>query len=245
MLSADIIDMSFINAGNTLDKYVHYKLSKIGAKEWVMRNVNGMIVPYLTPHYLFYDLCSIIIETSVYPWDDKKYGKRLDRLINMGILSAVTIYGSARLKPYIYFVLQRINELRGLDPETAFKLISTYTTIDDDLTFNVRTNYFTFEILKSIVKSVIYMYFVSNVSIGGNISNVSTNVAKFVNKNLAFIFEGKSEITRDMFMKNADINQYHVYVDSVYTKLDLYHDLFNKIPDIVITENESISHDKI
>lgn len=104
-LSADIIDMSFINAGDTYKKYMHYKLGKIGAKEWVMRNVNGVVLPYLTSHYLFYDLCAIIVEMSVYPWDDKKYGKRLDRLINMGILSAVTIYGSARLKPYIYFVL--------------------------------------------------------------------------------------------------------------------------------------------
>ncbi len=235
-LSADLIDMSFINRDDTYYTDLHNRISAIGRAEWTIRRVNGLTIPYLTSHYLFYDLSGMLVESCVYPWDDKKYGKRLDRLIVMGIVSSLTINSSSRdLVKCMRVVIGIAEQIDVENMTTSVKILSN-ATIKDGTEFNLKLvyNHFTYMLLKSIFNVLILYKFVNN--------NASLGEIAYVHTLLRFVFTGESdEISESSFMNNGvDLPKYKQYCDHIVNQLKVYVDLFSKSGDITLNDTDPI-----
>jgi hypothetical protein len=234
-LSADIIDMSFLNPGDTKSDYVHEKCHKISMPEWTMRQVEKYYIPFLTPHYLFYDLCSMIIEESVYPWADKKYAKRLERLVNMGVLSSIIRDGMHNTRKYINTLDKCVNDIAGADVDAAYTTMSAYSQIAEGITFSINTNHFTHMMLYSIYKSLIFALFTSHSA------KVTQEMRQFVARYLPFIYSGESTISVSEFSAGMDMSEYNKYIANVKERINLYKKIFSNIDDIKLTDYESLS----
>lgn len=239
-LSADIIDLSFTNADDTSSQYISQSVKTIGCKKWVVRQVGGYTIPYLTPHYLFYDLCKILVEESTYPWDDKKYGKRLDRLITMGILSAMIVQPSANeMKKCLVALLKFLNSINS-NLDLNLNLLSDTKIINDKFVINFKHNHFTYKIITTIYKIIIYHKF---------LNDIATDVEiEFVRLSLKFIFEKTSDfISYDAFLSSkVDAAKFSTYVEHVKKEIKGYLNVFENLShDVIINDTDTITIDEI
>ena len=216
-LSADIIDMSFINPGDTKSTNIHKKIGILGLSEFTMRRVDKYEIPWLTPHYLFYDLCNMIIEEGVYPWDDKKYQKRIDRLMTMGILSSM-IAGNIKIAQLI----KKIRELRGKSTEESYEIMSGYSKLDNIIEFSIPTDHFTYEILKSIYKSLMFNRYSWHLREG---VAVPANISAFMQTYLSFIFDKTSEIKLASLAIPINEEEYTRYINNIWNKISMFEDI--------------------
>lgn len=208
-LSADIIDMSFINPGDTRTIWDHDKMDPLKLDKYTYRMVHGFNIPFLTPHYLFYDLCAIIFEGSVYPWDDKKYNKRLARLTIMGLISSI-IAGNMDIDK----LFKIISSFLGNSPEDVYANFfkeSAVVESDGYIRIHGKFSHFSYEILRGIYKCILYDEY-----------SKSQNLNAFIRTNAIFILTGESPINIKVLSNRMDVGKFKEFIETLHKILKFY-----------------------
>jgi hypothetical protein len=121
-LSSDIVDMSFTNAWDTKSDMTKNNAQGmcVGSTRVVNQvfsyvSVNNVQLPFLTPMYILADLEQMILYDSLFPWQDKKYEKRVFRYIVMGMLTHLTLYPNVDYKALIDIINKFVLVFSKLD----------------------------------------------------------------------------------------------------------------------------------
>lgn len=238
--SADIVDMSFIKDDDTKSSNVHKKLGNL--REYTLRRLGEYNIPFYTSHYLFYDLNNMLVEEGVYVWSDKKYAKRVDRFITIGIVSSLITGTPDKIYRYLVAARDFIKSLDLDDLDAAYDVASQRFTIKpslDDFSFGLATNHVTHEIIKSFVKTLIFHRFINH--------NATMEEQAYTETILHYVFTGESQIPIEGFMNPVDVDRFIGYQEFVLNQLDRYIDVFSEIrdKDIIMTDFDTLSIDKL
>lgn len=226
-LSADIIDMSFINDEDTKQDFIYSQLDRNGLKKMTVRKVAGKLVPYYTPHLLFFDLIDILLTNSVYIWNDKKYNKRLDRLIVIGLVSSLVTYGMTTTERMIRAAIDifvMIKNASNLD--TAYSLIAnkfSFSENHQDIVYNFQTNYYTNCLLTIVFRVLIINRWKKE--------TINQEEQQYLDTVWVNLFNRSSNIadTNDIFKKDIDTIEYNKLLDFIVGSLSKFSDILVEV----------------
>lgn len=241
--SADIVDMSFIRADDTKTINLHEKLGTL--PEMTIRKLGQYTIPFYTPHYLFYDLNNMLVEEGIYIWNDKKYTKRVDRYITIGLVSSLITSPPDKLHRYFSVARDFIMSLNLNNLDEAYQTAAKIFTVKPslyDLQFNLAENHVTHEIIKSFVKLLIFHRVISGTA--------TTDEQAYTETVLAYVYSGESSIPLATFLSEpVSIDKFIVYQTFVVGQLTEFVDILLEIKNsgrkIIMTDIEPIDISKL
>jgi hypothetical protein len=188
-LSADLVDMSFIRSDDTKSLNIHKKISDLNCEEWQITTLDYITIPFLSPHYLFYDLCNMLVEEGIFPWTDKKYEKRLKRLFLMGLTSSFLIDSSTSNQLTCLNTLHNI--LVSIDtthPNNNVAFLNNITPIRNkvEIETTYHTNVLTHNIIKSLYNMIICHKFLNAITL-------TNQEQTYLNQRLVYVFADRSD----------------------------------------------------
>lgn len=239
--SADIIDMSFIKPDDTKTINLHNKLGTL--PEFTVRKLGEYTIPFYTPHYLFYDLNNMLVEEGVYIWNDKKYTKRVDRYITIGIVSSLVTGSPERVHRYLVVARDFIKSLNLNNLDVSYQTAAKIFTVNPnlhDLKFSLAENHVTHEIIKSFVKLLVFHRVISGAA--------NMDEQAYTESVLCYIYSGDSSITLQDFLGNpVDIDRFIQYQEFVLGQLNGFIEVLGEIKgrNVLMTDTEPLDISKL
>lgn len=241
--SADIVDMSFIRPDDTKTINLHEKLGTL--PEMTIRKLGQYTIPFYTPHYLFYDLNNMLVEEGIYIWNDKKYTKRVDRYITIGLVSSLITNPVDKLHRYFLVARDFIASLNlsNLDEayQTAVKMFTVKSSLYD-LQFSLAENHVTHEIIKSFVKLLIFHRVISGTA--------TTDEQAYTETVLSYVYSGESTIPLSDFLSEpVSVEKFIAYQTFVVSQLTEFVAILAEVKNsgrkIIMTDSEPIDISKL
>jgi hypothetical protein len=238
-LSADLIDMSFCNPGDTKSKGIHTNVARLNKREHTERVIGKIKLPFLTSHYLFYDLCNMIVEEGVYPWSDKKYAKRLGRLITMGVISSFSCDSSKEnmLKQFDT-ILKTISNMDHNKMDVSANYMTALVTgfRKHEIDFSIRTNPLSYMMLKSLTRILLTHKFIRG--------TVTPAENQFISDIFTYVLIDKSvDMTANELRHTpVSVTAFEQYLQNIALNINFYKNLLEKNKDqhIYISDTENI-----
>lgn len=88
-LPFELIDAVVLDQNDSQGKYIHNKLHTYHKPLTTISNYFGKKLRLPSVYYLYYDLEAILMRQNVFIWEDKKYGKRLLRLLMLALYASI------------------------------------------------------------------------------------------------------------------------------------------------------------
>lgn len=241
--SADIVDMSFIRPDDTKTINLHEKLGTL--PEMTIRKLGQYNIPFYTPHYLFYDLNNMLVEEGIYIWNDKKYTKRVDRYITIGLVSSLITSPVDKLHRYFLVARDFIASLNLSNLDEAYQTAAKIFTVKPslyDLQFSLAENHVTHEIIKSFVKLLIFHRVISGAA--------TTDEQAYTETVLAYVYSGESTIPLSEFLSEpVSVEKFIAYQTFVVGQLTEFVAILAEVKNsgrkIIMTDSEPIDISKL
>jgi hypothetical protein len=163
---AEIIDMSFINKSDDVQqKMINDSILTHGGKKFVYYEHDNKKFPFLSLDFIFWDLHYILFEQHFFLWADRKYDKRLKRLITTSIFLSLD-RGFLDINK-TYDILNQLKKNNSVADKIKFLEpyidIVSVADVPNIIVKNKSFNDFISMIIANIFKIMLYMQYVDNI----------------------------------------------------------------------------------
>lgn len=214
-LPFELIDAVVLDQFDSQGEYIHHKLEQYHKPLYSVLNYYGKKLKLPSIYYLYYDLEAILMRQNVFIWEDKKYGKRLLRLILIALYASLNDkIKVSEVLSNVKTILQLFTSISGNSNHQKLFAVKNFYNINAnniELNNNLKIKYFG-ELVEHYIHCLICIDAVTNKQVTNN---------KYAKK----VFETNinyKPIPGTLFLTKPMHYYYQINLDEYYQKLSEY-----------------------